>query len=124
MQLKEHLPHVDGTSICHLRSKKTPSNNTTGVKGVYLIRGKYVAKIVFQKKQYRLGSFERLEEAAEARRAADEMINDRVVAFYSLWKAKAEADGEWAERNPISINILRRDGELLIDLLPAGLMEA
>ena len=118
MQLKEHLPHVDGTSICHLRSKKTPSNNTTGVKGVYLIRGKYVAKIVFQKKQYLLGSFERLEEAAE------EMINDRVVAFYNLWKTKADADGEWAERNPISINILRRDGELLIDLLPAGLMEA
>lgn len=31
-----------------LKSKKIPTDNTTGYKGVYLIRGKYVAKIVFQ----------------------------------------------------------------------------
>ena len=41
---------VDGTSIDAIRSKKVPKDNTTGYKGVYLIRGKYVAKIVFQKK--------------------------------------------------------------------------
>ncbi len=118
MQLKDLLPHVDGTSICHLRSKKTPSNNTTGVKGVYLIRGKYVAKIVFQKKQYILGSFDRLEEAAEARRAAETAVNDQVAAFYERWKTKADENWEWAEKNPISISVFRRDGELQVDLLP------
>lgn len=55
-QKKEHdkklgsfLTHVEGTSIDMLRSKKIPADNTTGYKGVYLIKGKYVAKIVFQK---------------------------------------------------------------------------
>ena len=55
-----------------LKSDKLPKNNTTGVRGVYRIRGKYVAKIVFQKKQYHLGSYDSLEEAALARREAEE----------------------------------------------------
>lgn len=42
------LTHVDGTSIDALKSRKIPSNNTTGVKGVYLVKGRYLAKIVFQ----------------------------------------------------------------------------
>lgn len=51
MQEKEHdkalggfLTHVDGTSIDALKSRKIPSNNTTGVKGVYLVKGRYLAK--------------------------------------------------------------------------------
>ena len=55
-----------------LKSDKLPKNNTTGVRGVYRIWGKYVAKIVFQKKQYHLGSYDSLEEAALARREAEE----------------------------------------------------
>lgn len=118
LQLKELLPHVDGTSICHLRSKKTPSNNTTGIRGVYLIRGRYVAKIVFQKKQYLLGTFDRIEDAADARKAAEKLLNDRVAAFYDIWKAKAEESRAWAEENPISISVERRNGALHVELLP------
>lgn len=40
-----------------IRSKKVPTDNTTDVKGEYLIKGKYLAKIVFQKKQYHLGQY-------------------------------------------------------------------
>ena len=47
--LQSFLTHVAGTSVDALKSKKVPMDNTTGYKGVYLIRGKYVAKIVFQK---------------------------------------------------------------------------
>lgn len=47
--LQSFLTHVAGTSVDALKSKKVPTDNTTGYKGVYLIRGKYVAKIVFQK---------------------------------------------------------------------------
>ena len=47
-----------------LKSKKVPTDNTTGYKGVYLIRGKYVAKIVFQKKQYFLGTYENIEDCS------------------------------------------------------------
>lgn len=67
MVLRTFLTHVDGTSIDALKSDRIPSNNTTGVKGVYKIRGKYVAKIVFKKKQYILGQFDTLALAAEAR---------------------------------------------------------
>lgn len=62
--LCEALTHVAGTSIDYLRSRKMPRNSSTCVKGVYLIKGKYHAKIVFQKKQYWLGSFSSLEDAA------------------------------------------------------------
>lgn len=54
------LTHVDGTSIDALKSRKIPSNNTTGVKGVYLVKGRYLAKIVFQHRQYFLGTMLRL----------------------------------------------------------------
>ena len=64
-----------GTSVDILKSKKVPTDNITGYKGVYLIRGKYVAKIVFQKKQYFLGTYENIEEAAEARREAEEVCS-------------------------------------------------
>ena len=51
-QLGTFLTFVDGTSLDLIKSKKLPADNTTGVRGVYLIRGKYTAKIVFQKKAY------------------------------------------------------------------------
>lgn len=118
MQLAELLPHVDGTSIFHLRSKKTPANNTTGVRGVYRINGKFTAKIVFQKKQYILGTFEQLEDAANARRKAEAMLHDGVVDFYERWKARAENDAAWAEDNPIRINVEREGGSIRVNMLP------
>lgn len=117
-KLKELQEHVDGTSIHHLRSKKTPKNNTTGVKGVYLIKGKYVAKIVFQKKQYLLGAYDSLEEAAQVRREAEEVLNDRVTAFYDKWKMRADLNPEWAAENPIRIHVERGGGDLRVELLP------
>lgn len=56
-KLTSFLNHIEGTSIETIKSKKVPSDNTTGYRGVYFIRGKYLAKIVFQRKQYYLGSF-------------------------------------------------------------------
>lgn len=119
LALNGFLTHVAGTSVDMLKSKKVPKNNTTGVKGVYLIKGRYVAKIVFQKKQYFLGSFERLEDAKAARLEAEELINDEVVAFYGQWRAMAEMDPEWARENPVQIEV-RHDahGRLALDLLP------
>ena len=59
-KLKTFLTHVAGTSVDMLKSKKVPKDNTTGYKGVYFVRGKYLAKIVFQKKQYYLGTYENI----------------------------------------------------------------
>ena len=113
------LEHADGTSIDMLKSKKVPTNNTTGVKGVYLFRGKYLAKIVFQKKQFVLGTFNTLDEAASVRKEAEEHLNDVVVNHYGLWKNRADADPKWAEKNPVKFIVKKAwDGGLDIQCLP------
>lgn len=118
-ELQENLTRVDGTSIDILRSKKIPTSNTTGVKGVYFIRGKYVAKIVFQKKQYFLGSYKTLEEAADARKEAEEVIVAGTVRHYERWKQRADIDPAWASENPVRICVDKSSsGELSISFLP------
>jgi len=103
--LSEYLTHVDGTSLDILKSDKIPTNNTTGAKGVYHIRGQWVAKIVFQKKAYYLGRYENYQDAVNARRAAEEEVRTSTLEYYERWKAKAEADPAWAEANPIKIQM-------------------
>lgn len=117
-KLQTFLTHVAGTSVDMLKSKKVPTDNTTGYKGVYLIRGKYVAKIVFQKKQYFLGTYENIEDAAEARKEAEEVLFDGVAEHYQKWKEIADTDMEWAEQNPIQIIVNQQDRKLNVILLP------
>ena len=117
--LAGYLVHVNGTSIDALESDKIPKNNTTGVKGVYRIKGHYLAKIVFQHRQYSLGTYESLEAAAEARKKAEELLNEKVVGFYEKWSEKAAADPVWAKENPMKIHVSRLDsGELDVALQP------
>lgn len=117
-KLKSFLTHVAGTSVEMLQSKKTPRDNTTGYKGVYLIRGKYVAKIVFQKKQYFLGTYNKIEDAAEARKEAEELLFDSSAEHYRKWKTLADADPEWAKENPLQILVEQSDSKLRVTLLP------
>ena len=110
---------MDGTSIDALKSSKIPSNNTTGVKGVYLVKGRYLAKIVFQHRQYFLGTYASVEEAAEARKKAEEAIRGEVIGFYEKWSEKAAADPVWAKDNPIKISVSKSaDAELRVQLQP------
>lgn len=81
-KLSELIARVDGTSIDMIKSKKIPTDNTTGVKGVYFHKGKWLAKIVFQKKQYHLGRYDTIEEAAEARKEAEELLFDGAATHY------------------------------------------
>lgn len=118
-KLKTYLTHVAGTSVDMLKSKKVPTDNTTGYKGVYLIHGKYVAKIVFQKKQYFLGTYEKIEDAAEARKEAEEVLFDGVAEHYRKWKQHADADPEWAKENPVQVIVTQNgDKRLSVTLLP------
>jgi len=116
-QKKEHsrrlhgfLTHTAGTSIDMLKSKKIPTDNTTGCRGVYFIKGKYVAKIVFQKKAYYLGNYDKIEEAAAARKNAEEQLFEETAKYYDKWKAKADMDPKWAEKNPIRILVEKNAG--------------
>ena len=124
-QKKEHdqklgtfLTHVAGTSVDALKSKKVPRDNTIGYKGVYLVHGKYLAKIVFQKKQYFLGTYDNIKEAAEARKDAEEILFDGVVEHYRKWKQYADVDPLWAEQNPIEIMVNQTNKKLNVTLLP------
>lgn len=118
-ELKELLTHVDGTSLEAIKSKKLPSNNTTGIKGVYYVRDKFAAKIVFQKKQYHLGFFDTLEEAAEARKSAVNTLFDGTVEHYEWWKQRAAEDQKWAEQNPFSVQVEKlRGGGLEVTFSP------
>lgn len=105
--------HVAGTSIEILQGNKIPTNNTTGYRGVYLVKGKYLAKIVFQKKQYFLGTYDSIEEAANARKDAEKLLFEDTVAFYERWKAKAAEDPQWGQENPVQIQPYRGANGLL-----------
>ncbi len=76
---------VDGTSIDIIKIQKLPADNTTGYKGVYLIKGKYVAKIVFRKKAYYLGTYDSIEDAHEARLDAEEALYQPIVEYHARW---------------------------------------
>ncbi len=103
--LQKNLVHVDGTSIDHIKSNRVSACNTSGYRGVYWIRGKYVAKIVFQQKAYYLGSYDQIEEALEARRRAEKELFDKTVAYYEAYRQRAECSPEWAADNPINIQV-------------------
>lgn len=73
MRKKAEPNFVDGTNLASL-SSRMPKNNTTGVKGVswHARMHKYQARITFKGKQIHLGTFDRLEDAAAARKRAEE----------------------------------------------------
>lgn len=117
--LNTFLTHVGGTSVDMIRSKKTPVNNTSGVRGVYFVRGKWSAKIVFQKKQYHLGSFDSIEEAVTVRKEAETLLFDGAAAHYDRWKQRADEDPVWAAANPIVISVERKaQSGLTVTFLP------
>lgn len=110
--LNTYLTHIAGTSLDMIKSKRIPKDNTTGYKGVYLIKGKYVAKIVFQRKAYYLGSYSNIEDAAEARRKAESVLFDEFADYYERYSQRAAKDRKWAEDNPIAVRV-DKDGENL-----------
>lgn len=118
-RLHTFLTHVDGTSINALRSQKVPSSNRTGYKGVYRVRGKYMAKIVFQKKQYCLGTYENTEDAVQARKRGEELLFQQAVQLYEAWKCRADADPQWAEQHPFHLEV-SRDGNHELQLKSSG----
>jgi len=117
-QLQDGLIHVAGTSIDSIRSRKIPASNTTGCRGVYMVKGRYAAKIVFQQKQYYLGTYANLEDAVRARRRAEQQIFDQTTEYYDKWQQKAAENPLWAAENPISITVSRANDQLIVSFSP------
>lgn len=117
--LHTYSVHVSNTSINSIKSAKVPKNSTTGYRGVYFTRGKYIARINFQKKPYYLGAYSNIQDAVKARRDAQEQLFDSTASFYKKWKRKAEADPQWAKENPMNIQVTQKeDKRFAITMLP------
>lgn len=75
----------EGTSVLAIQNRALNKNNTTGVNGVTFKqrKNKYYAYIYFKRKQYYLGLYENLEDAAVARKKAEERIYGEFLEWYA-----------------------------------------
>jgi len=78
----------DGTNISHIKSGKTPKNNTSGVKGVSFNkkRKKWEAALMLQGKTIHLGKFERIEDAILARKNGEKKYYKPIIKKYKSLK--------------------------------------
>ncbi len=68
---------VEETSIVKaLTDDAISAHNISGFTGVYRKRDKWIAVIIYKKKRYYLGAYDKVEEAASARARAKELIMD------------------------------------------------
>ena len=89
--------YVEGTQLSKIQNIPQESKGFTGVRGVYFEakNRKYRARLKFQGKVYNLGSYSTLEEAAQARRVAEEDIYGN---FLAMRKPSTNAETEAAKK--------------------------
>lgn len=82
----DNMRFVEGTSVAKLEKAdiRRISSNTSGVNGVYQNRrnGKWNAQITFKGKTYYLGSYGKIEDAAKARKQAEEHLYGGFLDWY------------------------------------------
>lgn len=75
-RLQQTNGYIEGTSLKNVFFDKVSRNNTSGHKGVFRKRGRWAANIQYKKKTYYLGSYDRLEDAVEARKEAENRVRE------------------------------------------------
>lgn len=74
---------IDGTSIDGIMRKNINKNSSTGIRGVSKFKnGSYRAYIMFKRKYYHLGLYQTLEDAAHARKLAEQKIYGDFLDWY------------------------------------------
>lgn len=81
---QKNLHYAEGTCLEMLKPDVMYKTNTSGVRGVYYSskRNKWIAQIMFKKKCYYLGGYDRLEDAAKARAEAEEKVFGDFLKWY------------------------------------------
>ena len=99
----EHMHYIDGTCVEMLECRKLRSDNTSGYTGVQWNKrkGKWHALITFKGKNYHLGYFDKIEDAAEARKEAEDRIFGEFLDWY--YEQYPERRPE-AEKRPDAVN--------------------
>ena len=102
----EGLTFVDGTCVEWLANRKSRSDNSSGVRGVYKYReGSFSAFIGLQGKKYYLGRYPTLESAAAVRQEVEKQLHEGFVSCWLRWQDKASRDRQWAEENPFFFTV-------------------
>jgi hypothetical protein len=90
----ENLKLCDGTSVAIIEASRHHllSTNTSGFTGVYRNRhtGKWCAQITFKGKTYFLGSYSKIEDAAQARKEAEDRLFGEFLEWYYSTHGKPE----------------------------------
>lgn len=81
--MRNAIHFVDGTCVERIACRRTFSNNTSGHRGVYRRENnRWRASIGFQGKKYYLGTFEKYEDAVNARLEAEKELYDSFLSNY------------------------------------------
>ena len=94
---REGAGYVEGTQLSRIQNPVQEASNATGIRGVYFETKthKYRARLKFRGQMYNLGSYSTLEEAAQARRVAEEDIYGN---FLAMRKPSSDAETEVAKK--------------------------
>jgi len=87
---------IDGTNVKMLTAR-IYSSNTSGYKGVYWDRSrqKWVAQIRFKGKNYKLGRYDNIKDAAKARKIAE----DKIFGDFLLWYKSRDVNDKKSTAN-------------------------
>ena len=97
----------DGTKLDALKAK-TRKDSVSGVKGVGKSGTGWRARIVFQGKEYHLGVYPTIEQAAEARREAEELLFDPILEEHGFDPTSEE---EYQERLKAALEKLKEQDD-------------
>lgn len=92
-RLSGSIGRYEGTAVSKLVKNAPTKSSKTGIRGVYWStrERKYIAKIGLQSKSITIGRFDTLEEAATARKAAEEKYYRPVIEEYEKRSKDTEA---------------------------------
>lgn len=86
-RLREVNGYVDDICLKLVLSDTVRSDNTSGVKGVYRVRGRWGARIQYRKRIYCLGYYLNKEDAVRARKQAEAWVKGDAQALWDRFQA-------------------------------------
>ncbi|MDR1641590.1 MAG: hypothetical protein LBC41_10510 [Clostridiales bacterium] len=107
LHAKSFLTYIEDTSLEVAKGMAMYSNNTSGYTGVYKRGNEWEARIQFRKRGYFLGLFKNIEDAAAARKAAEERLHGAFLEWYET--NKEAIDGTRRGARPQSV--MDEDGQ-------------